>query len=143
MPKVPVSNETLLLTGVVYPDGPDGCWLRTLGIRPGTFGNGGGYSRLYRQGKTVYAHRLAYETWVGPIPQGKQIDHLCRHRSCINATHLEPVTPQENQSRGETNASKTQCPRGHPYDIVTSQGSRWCSICHASAQRQYRKRKSG
>src|SRR5688500_7558120 len=99
MPKAAVSNEDILLSGVVY-EGE--CWLRTLGVRPGTQGNGGGYSRLYRHGKTVYAHRLAYETWVGPIPQGKQIDHLCARRNCINPAHLEVVSSRENLIRGQT-----------------------------------------
>lgn len=45
------------------------------------------------------AHRISYETFVGPIPEGLQIDHLCRNRSCINPDHLEPVTAKENIRR--------------------------------------------
>jgi hypothetical protein len=126
-----MSNASLLLSGVTYEGD---CWLRLVGARPwdgANPGNGGGYSRLSRNGTTVYAHRLAYETWVGPIPEGLEIDHLCRQRACINPAHLDTVTRSENQRRAK--AIKTTCPRGHPYDIVTSQGSRGCSICRKAA----------
>ena len=45
------------------------------------------------------AHRAVYEALVGPIPPGLQIDHLCHVRHCMNPTHLEAVTPEENQAR--------------------------------------------
>lgn len=57
-----------------------------------------GYGMIGQQ----YAHRLSYETHVGPIPEGLEIDHLCRNRACINFRHLEPVTHSENALRGLT-----------------------------------------
>jgi len=131
MPKVAVSDETLLLSGVVYRDD---CWLRMLGVRPGKIP---GYSRTYRHGKTVYAHRLAFETWVGPIPEGLEIDHLCGNRNCINPGHLQATTHAGNMAHGDVQAMRTTCPRGHPYDTITSQGSRGCTICRAAAMRRY------
>lgn len=46
------------------------------------------------------AHRWAYEHWVGPIPDGLIIDHVCRVTNCVNPAHLEPVTYLENARRG-------------------------------------------
>lgn len=45
------------------------------------------------------AHRVAYEEFRGPIPEGLEIDHRCRNPMCINPEHLEAVTPQENKAR--------------------------------------------
>lgn len=45
------------------------------------------------------AHRWAYEQWVGSIPEGFVIDHLCRIPSCVHPDHLEAVTQRENLRR--------------------------------------------
>ena len=61
-----------------------------------------GYGRLNiggRDGRNIYAHRFSYDLLVGPIPDGLQIDHLCRVRACVNPQHLEPVTIGENVRR--------------------------------------------
>lgn len=48
----------------------------------------------------IYAHRLSYELFVGPIPDGYELDHLCRNRGCVNPAHLEAVTHRVNVLRG-------------------------------------------
>lgn len=81
-----------------------------------------GYAQLWAKGRQRSAHILAYELARGLIPQGFQIDHLCRMRCCVNPAHLEAVTPQTNSLRGlgpftfrERNAAaySLTCPRGH------------------------------
>lgn len=61
-----------------------------------------GYGRFWLNGKMRYAHRVAYEWFRGPIPEGHDIDHLCRVRNCVNPFHLEAVTRQVNLLRGAT-----------------------------------------
>lgn len=72
----------------------DGCWVWTAKGTPA------GYGQFRVDGVDVYAHRFSYELHVGPIPDGLQIDHLCRVTSCVNPAHLEPVTGAENLRRG-------------------------------------------
>ena len=83
----------------------------------GAFVNGYGKASIWSNGKSlkVRAHRLAYEAFVGPIPDGLELDHLCRQRPCCNPEHLEPVTHLENLRRGKP-VHVTHCPRGHAYN---------------------------
>lgn len=86
-----------------------------------------------------------YEAFVGPIPDGLQIDHLCRVRHCVNPAHLEPVTIAENVRRGA--AAQTHCKYGHEYtpeNTVIHHGGRECRTCNRirSRRRYYEKREA-
>lgn len=112
-------------------------------------GNGAGYGAMFiAKGKRVLAHRWAYEYYVGPIPEGLTIDHLCRNRACVNVDHLEAVPHRVNTLRGTSptavNATKTHCPEGHAYDeqntSAPASGSRECRACRREQSREYYER---
>ncbi len=116
----------------------DGCW-----IWQGALGKDG-YGVLKFNGHHTGAHRAAYIMARGPIPDGMQIDHLCRNRLCVRPSHLEVVTCRENLMRGRTiqaaNAAKTHCKQGHPFDAdntkITTRGQRRCRTCHRIQSRR-------
>lgn len=83
------------------------CWLWT-GARSSS-----GHGNVQYKGRFFGIHRLVYTLLRGEIPEGLQIDHLCRVPPCCNPLHLEPVTPRENTLRGK-HATKTHCKRNHP-----------------------------
>lgn len=128
----------------VTPEPNSGCWLWI-----GTSGRCG-YGRFHKTGQrvNVMSHRFAYEALVGPIPDGLQLDHLCRTPACVNPAHLEPVTPKENTLRGESfaarNAIAMHCQKGHEFTpdntLVRPSGWRECRICARSAAARFRKR---
>lgn len=128
----------------VFPEALSGCWLWA-----GAWDNKG-YGIFSSQGKSLRAHRVSYEQHKGPIPEGLQIDHLCRVHCCVNPDHLEAVTPKENTLRGfghtAVNAKKTHCPKGHPYageNLALYGHARCCKIClHAREKRFRQKRKA-
>jgi len=90
-----------------------------------------GYASIYVDKRTRQAHRVTYEEYIGPIPEGLQLDHTCRQRGCVNPRHVEPVTNIENQRRSPiTMMMKTVCKRGHS-DYRRSKGGkrRYCLTC--------------
>lgn len=112
----------------------DGCWI-WLGSQTTQ-----GYGSIWFQGGMRRVHRVAYEAWIGPIPEGLVLDHLCRVKICFNPEHLEPVTIRENTTRGDlatgqrnNNGRKTHCPRGHAYEgdnlYLNPNGARACREC--------------
>jgi hypothetical protein len=121
------------------------CWLWGEYVKP----DGYAVFRIPRAEK-VPAHRFAYESFRGPIPEGLTLDHLCRVRHCVNPWHLEPVTQRENILRGmgppALNSRKTHCKRGHSLGsdgsvYINPKGERICRVCQNETTRRYRERK--
>jgi len=119
--------------------GNDECWPWTGALTHD------GYGRFRLRYSHEIAARTAYRLLVGPIPEGKQIDHVwergCRRRDCVNPAHLEPVTPAANTQRGEP-SRRTHCPRGHEYTpeniSLTSGTGRTCVTCNRERNRRRR-----
>ncbi len=105
-----------------------------------------GYGHKYYKGKYWSVHRLVWTALVGEIPDGMDIDHLCRNRKCCNPDHLEVVTRSTNLLRGARNGyqRKTHCPYGHPYSgenlVVNSRNRRECRECQHRRSKESRLR---
>jgi len=82
----------------------DSCWIWTGSL------DRAGYGRVGIQHSDQAAHRVIYEYLRGPIPEGLQIDHLCRNHRCVNPDHMEAVTPAENLRRGKLRTSTSRNP---------------------------------
>ena len=86
-----------------------------------------GYGQFYYHGRLQYTHRVAHELLVGPIPDGLTLDHLCRNRSCVNPTHLEPVLGKVNILRGEGVSAKNAFTQANTR--IRTDGGRRCRLC--------------
>lgn len=119
---------------------PDGCWLWRGNV------DGQGYGRW----GAALVHRLVYEAFVGPVPHGLELDHVCRVRLCARPepSHLEPVTHALNVARSHVGAinrerllARTACKRGHPFNAQNTgqdhRGHRYCRTCTRSLHRRY------
>lgn len=115
-----------------------GCWIYT------GYLTAGGYAQIRTGDRARTRHVAAYELFVGPVPRGLDLDHLCKRPACFNPRHLEPVTRRENIRRsdawGGVNSRKTHCPQGHPYDRVNANGARTCRRCGRAASLRHLRR---
>lgn len=120
-------------------DPATGCWIWTGST------NGKGYGRVMAGSRRQYTHRLAYERWVGPIPDGHEIHHDCETKLCVNPDHLRAMTRAEHLSIHWDGF----CKRGHELTpgntYIRSSGirpgERQCRACKRRRDREYLSRK--
>lgn len=112
------------------------CWIWTGYCAP----SGHGHITLSAEEGRALVHRVTYMAVNGTVPEGLELDHLCRVPACCNPSHLEAVTHGENVRRGragdavrERAAARTHCVNGHAYEgdnyRITTAGRRRCRVC--------------
>lgn len=124
------------LLAAIYPE--DRGWRTPCWICPSVGSHGYGQVQ-HADRRPRLAHRMTYEHFRSPIPDGAQIDHLCRVRACCNPDHLEAVSQAENIRRGAL--ERTHCPQGHAYDeanTIRRRGHRECRTCKLVNDARYR-----
>lgn len=103
-----------------------------------------GYGRVRRNDKIRSAHIVSYELFIGKVPDGLEIDHLCRVRRCVNPQHLQAVTHKENMRRAFP-TPPTHCPKGHAYDekntYINPMGRKVCRTCTNQHCMEYKQRR--
>lgn len=133
----------------------NGCWEWTGRITYQGYGQICVGSRTDNSRRNRQAHIVSYETFVGEVPKGLELDHTCRNKRCINPDHLEAVTHSVNMKRaiykaGKRpgaifNLNKTECKWGHPLDYIYPNGKkRGCTTCRRAISKSWQlARKAG
>ncbi len=121
-----------------------GCWIWMGRTRP----NGYGVFSILR--RLELAHRISFWLYRGAMQPGKQLDHLCRVKLCVNPFHLREVTARVNTLAGDSptarNAKKTHCVNGHLLvdgNIYRYGRHRFCKTCNLERAKHYRKNRKG
>lgn len=101
-----------------------------------------GYPHMKIRGKIKRSQRVVHEEYLGPIPEGYEVDHLCHVVQCLNPEHLEAVTPEENLRRRRVrHRTESSCANGHDVEHRNAHGD--CKVCKREASARYRSRLRG
>lgn len=131
-------------------DAEGDCWIWIGRIGPNGYGIFSADGQGRRGKPSVMAHRMVWGELVDDIPDGLELDHLCRNRPCVNPDHLEPVTRAENIRRGiaaTLKRAKKTCVQGHAFTpentFVDKNGWRGCRECRRAASLRYAHKRRG
>jgi hypothetical protein len=119
---------------------PSGCWIWTASVDDCGYGN-----FAAEPPRSMRAHKWIYQHMVGMVPEGLELDHLCRVRNCVNWRHLEAVTHRENMIRADFKNNRRKrvpavtCPNGHAYTGARSYDnkSQRCRVCANAARKRW------
>jgi hypothetical protein len=139
---MPDWRDTAMVTFQRYlPDGLDqGCWLWQGRRSP----SGYGVMAATVKGRVVShnAHRWSWLLYRGDIAEGLHVDHICRVPLCVNPSHLQLLTPEQNNERRRPPRRKTHCGKGHEFTpentgVRKQSGSRYCKQCSRERAKQH------
>lgn len=136
---MPIHSERFIHRFIEKVEHTGGCWFWKGCVSPK------GYGQVTVGPRRRPAHQVSYEIHIGPIPDGLEIDHLCRNRDCVNPDHLEPVTHLKNLRRRPV---RKICPNGHlrtPDNLKTEKKGgetfQRCRRCFNNARIRWRARR--
>lgn len=104
-------EDRLLARSVVIPHGHKHayCWMWMGRVEKNGYAKIGVYEGGGRENERVrnyWVHRVAYETFhCAAIPDGFDVDHICRFPLCINPKHLRAIPAKKNRSMGARNGN--------------------------------------
>ena len=144
---LPTEKESRLFWKKVNKDAEDGCWEWTASRNK----QNTGYGQFGIRGKIMQAHRVSY-TWAnGPVPDGLELDHLCRNKVCVNPDHLEAVDRRTNQLRTNNPMVAVHrsglCAKGlhkiEGFNIeYMANGNKRCKACHHKVTNDFKRKRS-
>lgn len=133
-----IKNDLVDFARYTKKDQETGCWIWTSYKYPN------GYSKFCTNGVYMSGHKASYMFMYGDIPKGKEINHKCLRKDCVNPDHLEAVSHSENKLY--SSRKRIHCRNGHeltPENVyIRNRGDRDCRMCRRISLNKYRVKKA-
>lgn len=140
--KEKLKKSGVLIKSLCEIDKKTGCWVWS-GKRIK-----GKYGAVKSNGTAHVAHRLSYEMFVGPIPEGMLVCHHCDNPPCINPDHLFVGSHSDNMKDCFAKGRQSRrcipwdkCKNGHEMteeNVYLSKTGRQCKKCKREYNKDYR-----